>query len=319
MVKIAVHYLIGIAFFLFVWVRRRQQLSWTTLLPVPLAILLFSYNLYSNQLYPMNAGTSRTFDGLLYFIDGGFGRQPSVVMAQLGRQLPWLRELSGWVYEALRTALLITGALHLGRRKYWQVVATMTLIGTLGVLAYRLLPACGPAYLLGDDCFYGTGTQCDYAGSGTVDMELRFARNAFPSLHVAWVLIIWWSFLGRRRVLVWSAFLFAVFTIAATLIYGEHYLVDVAAAFPFALAFWELSFGRVAYGVAGAMGYFAWLISLRFFPALFTFSPVIPWSATLLSVVIPVWIVMAKSRQDLPDAPNTTEGQVTGALGGKSF
>jgi hypothetical protein len=61
-------------------------------------------------------------------------------------------------------------------------------------------------------------------------------RNAFPSLHMTGALFVAWSAqpFGRAvRILAW---LYAGVTVLATLGSGEHYLVDLLVAAPFALA-----------------------------------------------------------------------------------
>ena len=55
-------------------------------------------------------------------------------------------------------------------------------------------------------------------------------RNSVPSLHFAWALIAWWY---SPRWLRWPLFVFAMLTGAATLVLGEHYLIDLVVALPF--------------------------------------------------------------------------------------
>lgn len=63
-------------------------------------------------------------------------------------------------------------------------------------------------------------------------------RNAFPSLHMTWALLLWYY---SPRWLKPVSLALALITAAATLGLGEHYVIDLVAAFPFALA--------VAFGV----------------------------------------------------------------------
>jgi PAP2 superfamily len=62
--------------------------------------------------------------------------------------------------------------------------------------------------------------------------SMRLARNAIPSLHSAWALLIWWS---TRYCRAWTRLVATVFlalTPLATLGLGEHYLIDLVVALP---------------------------------------------------------------------------------------
>jgi hypothetical protein len=62
------------------------------------------------------------------------------------------------------------------------------------------------------------------------------ARNCMPSLHLAWALILWRTTVGARAAVRWAAIAFVLVTALATLGSGEHYLVDLIVAAPFAVA-----------------------------------------------------------------------------------
>jgi hypothetical protein len=82
---------------------------------------------------------------------------------------------------------------------------------------YVLFPAVGPAHI-GDS---------------------HALRNCIPSLHFAWAVLLWMNVKpGRlRNVLA----VFAILTAASTLAIGEHYLVDLVVAVPYALIIqWSL-------------------------------------------------------------------------------
>lgn len=79
---------------------------------------------------------------------------------------------------------------------------------------YAAVPACGPKY----------------SWSALADHP----RNCFPSMHMPWALLLLWNshqWGNAERFMVW---LFAAFTALSTLSSGEHYLIDLVVAFPFA-------------------------------------------------------------------------------------
>ena len=103
------------------------------------------------------------------------------------------------------------------------------------------MPAQGPA-------FYAIGvTNCP--------------RNAIPSLHMTWPLLLFFS--CRRRIQKIGASVLVLLTILATLGIGQHYLVDLVVAVPFALAIhaaFERDWSIAGIGIGLTM---VWLLTLR--------------------------------------------------------
>ena len=95
------------------------------------------------------------------------------------------------------------------------------------------------------------------------------ARNAMPSMHMTWALLVWWSAGELTPLARVIASGFAMLTFLATLGYGEHYLVDLIVAVPFALlieAICALPRERKAALGAGVVGLglmLGWLFMLR--------------------------------------------------------
>jgi hypothetical protein len=110
---------------------------------------------------------------------------------------------------------------------------------------------------------------------------------------MAWALLTWWYSRGLGW---WSKGIilaFVVFTVMATLGSGEHYLVDLDVAFPFALmvqGIFALSLSwkdanRLLAVFASLSVILAWLALLRFANPLFWISPLIPWTLAIVTIV----------------------------------
>jgi len=56
-----------------------------------------------------------------------------------------------------------------------------------------------------------------------------------PSLHMTWVVLLWWNAAPSRFWIRCLTGFTLIFTVCATLGFGEHYLIDLVIAFPFAL------------------------------------------------------------------------------------
>jgi hypothetical protein len=132
-------------------------------------------------------------------------------------------------------------------------------------------------------------------------------RNAIPSLHMGWVLLTWWYSKGLSVVERSITMLFVVFTVCATMGTGEHYLIDLVLAYPFALLMialcaWPPAWKQIKLLQAllfGVISILVWFAALRYGPRVFWVSPVVPWLLCAATIGASVWL---KKRFD--DAPS---------------
>jgi hypothetical protein len=98
---------------------------------------------------------------------------------------------------------------------------------------------------------------------------------------------------------------FVVFAIFATMGTGEHYLIDLVVAVPFALFIQALCTTALAWSdsrrwlllLLGLAATLLWLTALHFAVHVFWISPVLPWASCIATVVF-CWL----ARQGLKDA-----------------
>jgi PAP2 superfamily len=284
------------------WFQLRRSLSLWTLAP---AVLCVAYVFFRAWVFGRTSATSSdTLDLYTLYADLSYGFNPSLWSNQWVERAG-LYPLVSVVYESLVLAVATTYALSLGRRgKPARVVVVMVLAGFAGIEAYRLLPACGPVYLLGSECFTGelptTCAQVTAADLRPVHLEQSFPRNAMPSLHVGWALLVCWicSDLYRASRWRWLLLLYLVLTMLATLAGGEHYLVDLVASFPFGLAIWTICYPsrwvphRVLTIAGSCLAVLFWINIIRYFPGLLWSSVILPWvlSGLLVGGVIYVFV-----------------------------
>jgi hypothetical protein len=130
-------------------------------------------------------------------------------------------------------------------------------------------------------------------------IPVKGARNAIPSLHMAWVLLVWWNSKGLSLWIRAIALAFVVFTILATMGIGEHYFVDLVVAFPFALmvqalCLYPLPFKYGARRMAflfGAFASLAWMALLSFAIPVVWISPAIPWTLVIATISVSGWLM----------------------------
>lgn len=215
--------------------------------------------------------TPTTYDRVLYAFDAKFGGPPSWVVGKMFLAHPWLLTLSGYAYNSL--PLGMAGCLAMQWRDRSEGVAAgvdlrrvAVTLGVTGFLLYQVCPAAGPVYLFPKQF---PNQVPDLAGFAIQRAWLQpVPRNGMPSLHVGWMLLLFWNVRKRAWWIAAVAAAYLMLTVLATLGLGEHYLSDLIAAVPLALAIQAActrsnTTARWAALAIGGGIVLAWLIGLR--------------------------------------------------------
>jgi hypothetical protein len=255
----------------------------------------------------------KTFDLFLVSFDSSLRVQFSFLMGQAFWTWPWLRFFCLVIYIALPLPLALVYAAHLRGKKEnaFAVMLAFLVTGPLGVLCYNMVPAIGPAHLFGPAFPFHPLPTADAMRIHVIPILTTGPRNAMPSLHLAWVLLVWWNSRGLARWIRAIAMTFVILTAMATIGTGEHYFVDLVVAFPFslmvqALCTYSLPFRSGERKTAFLFGTFVtliWLALLSFSTVIFWSSPVVPWAmviATVGSSVVFWNRLLAAGTQDQP-------------------
>ena len=234
----------------------------------------------------------RTYDMFLYAFDSGLGLQPSFAVGRVFLEWPALTVVAKAVYTGvpLAIALLYANQITAPRPSQTNILFVFFGTGFAGLFLYHFFPATGPLFVFGSS-FPNDPPPVDSSAVSLFALQSEAPRNAMPSVHTAWALLVWWN---SRRMAVWVrtlAGLFLLFTIVGTLGLGEHYLIDLAVAVPFTVAlqaafttdtpFQAQRRPAVAAGIAVLI---FWLIALRL-PGSLSHSPVFSWGAILCTTV----------------------------------
>jgi len=241
----------------------------------------------------------KVFDLYLYSFDCSLRVQISFALGKLLAAWPWLRFASLLFYLALPLplALVFAAKLRQGIGRAMPVMLAFLITGPVGVLFYNMLPACGPIHLFGPAFPWHPPAIADVMRLKLETVRIPHdPRNAIPSLHMAWVLLVWWS---SRKLQLWIrgiAFAFLAFTAVATMGIGEHYFVDVVVAYPFALMVvaicsYTLPFDNRHRRMALLWGTFAtlsWFTLLTFATPFFWITPLLPWFSVIVTIAVTV-------------------------------
>ncbi len=181
-----------------------------------------------------------SFDSRAYLIDRsmGFDTVSLVLGALYG--LPTTATILvvlvlSLTYANILLVMACVVLVHLRRKSPdWAVTLTAFLLaGGIGGALYHLFPAAGPRYAFAT---YPVLPDIAALSANASPLAPEFIRNCMPSLHATWALLI---VMNTRSLSLWprrSALVFAGLTLIATLGMGQHYLIDLVVAVPFAVA-----------------------------------------------------------------------------------
>jgi hypothetical protein len=255
----------------------------------------------------------KTLDLFLYSFDSSLRVQFSFLMGQAFWTWPWLRFICLVIYIALPLPLALVYAAHLRGKKEnaLAVMLAFLVTGPLGVMFYNMLPACGPVHVFGAAFPFHPLTTAEAMHMNVLPILIKGPRNAIPSLHMTWVLLVWCNSKGLRFWVRAIALTFLVLTAMATIGTGEHYFVDLVVAFPFSLMVqslcsYTLPFRSGERRTAFLFGTFVtliWLALLSFSTGLFWISPIVPWAMVLATVASSVVVWKRLLSADLHEEP----------------
>jgi hypothetical protein len=235
----------------------------------------------------------KTYDVFLYAFDEQLGGQPSFLAGRLLARFGALRQVCYFGYESLPLAMAIAFAMERSRpgRHLSSLMPAFAVAAAGGFLLYNLYPAVGPLHVFGAQFPYSPPP----AGSSPFQLVAagEAPRNAMPSVHISMALLILWNSRPWPKVFRVVAAALLGITILATLGFGEHYLVDLFVAVPFAaLAQGLASHGvpwrnaaRIACVATGTLLVLAWLSYLRLPSPPLVRSGALAWSLLLGSAL----------------------------------
>ncbi len=256
----------------------------------------------------------KTLDVYLLIFDGTLHFQPSLLMGRLFEKLPLLRHISIYFYFALPLliALVYVEQLRLSRKRAMVTLLIFFFGAVIGDAFYNFYPACGPISLLGRQF---PNLEFPFARISSIVLEpvpIRGARNAMPSMHMAWVILAWWLSENLSRWVKAIGLFFLLFTFTATLGTGEHYFIDLVVALPFSLSLYAVfaldlaptSRERLSAFFTGAIFTAAWLLLLRYYIPLFIRIPGLSWGLILLTVLVVFYLQyrLSQARNRQPSA-----------------
>jgi hypothetical protein len=290
---------------------------------VPSLVLIF-FMLVSGYVLKFSGGFNpQTDDAWLYAFDVSLGFQPSFLVGRLMYSSLILARSAMLTYLSLPFAMAVVCAWRIPRgakRISWHMLAVLLIAGVSGWLLYNVVPGTGPIYVFGKEFPWGGIPYKELSTFALQKMTISTAipRNAMPSLHVAWVVLLLWNSKGLGRALRAALAVYLLLTVVATLGSGQHYFVDLVVSLPFALAVQATASytlpnrsRRFTALIAGLAFTVTWLFLVRFGVFWALKSPAIPWSFIVITTFTTIWLhgTMLESASRHRTAENVSDWQ----------
>ena len=233
---------------------------------------------------------AEVYDLHLYAFDGLFGTTVVKRVALAVRAVPGLLTVLYLVYQSLVPVVALFVVLQRNDKGYvhGKLLSRFLIAAGLGYVIYAILPGIGPGFAFPDVFPYGLPEAMETTPGRFVELD-GFPRNAMPSLHTTWALLVFiaaWPMGPGLRVV---GMLFLLGTLGATLSLGEHYMVDLIVAVPFAVLVEGVAANPFAsaqrrtalQAIGGAAAMIAvWLVAIRFGAVALRGLPLVPWLMT---------------------------------------
>ena len=270
---------------------------------LPGAVLTF---LTLGAQYSLNMASllhARTLDLYAYVFDGSLGFQPSFAAGHFLNANPGLFPFVKISYEGIVLAMAALYAGFMARREkpIWELIELLFAPAMVGYAFFSIFPVCGPHYAFAVDFpnAYLPYSLLHRLALEPIPVLTAFPRNAVPSLHMTWALLLWLNTRGLPR---WARALAGAMAIATafdTLATGEHYLFDLIVSLPFTLWMQACLVRTVKFtsrqrwlpALAGCFMFLGWLAIGRFGSHWVLMGRAIPWSlAVASSAVSLIWV-----------------------------
>lgn len=175
----------------------------------------------------LSAWRPMKYDLYIYRVDALFG-QPSFVLGRFVDAHLWLQLILHVSYGLLPTAVSAVLGLYILRRESQFPTALRTFLLNLMIapLFYMLIPVCGPAFAFPDFPHVQIFVTPHL-------IALTAPPNGMPSVHTSTALLIAW-FSRHWEIGRWLSIVYLALIVASTLASGQHYLLDLLAAVPYA-------------------------------------------------------------------------------------
>lgn len=238
-----------------------------------------------------NSALPLKFDCHLYLVDKALGGSPAFLAGRLIRRGPlWI--VLRLIYDSLPAMTVVWYWMNLKRRNGRVAFTAFAVNLLLGSCLYLVVPACGPAFA------FESRYPADPVGVTVELVKVNASPNAIPSLHVSSA-ILFVLLAGKRPAVRAFAWLYLAGTATATMVLGEHYLIDLVLAVPFACFAALIAQGETRRALGTLVLVIAWLLSIRFATPLMIAHPNALRAGVVTTISIALYVLNRRVSRSL--------------------
>jgi hypothetical protein len=253
---------------------------------LPVAASLVSFGLWST------GHINPVYDARIYAFEQILGIDFSRLFVGSYHLLAPLSRLATGCYSTIALGIVLVAAAQKNTRREADILTAAVIAGACGFALYFVCPAAGPFEAFGPAYPYGLPPAL--AGAPLMMVVSGSPRNAMPSLHTVWALLIWFNAGSLPSALRRGLRLFVLMNLWAAMGLQEHWIMDIVVACPLAVAIQFAVVGNergsrrwmdVA-ACATVMG--IWLLGFRSATRLLQMPAVLAWMAVAITVCWPL-------------------------------
>jgi PAP2 superfamily len=193
-----------------------------------------------------------SYDFSVFTLENALGPRIPAILRLIANEHRRLSTVILMVYGSTPVAFVIYDFCYLQSSK-WPM--TKMIIGStvIGSILYSVAPVVGTSFFLNYNDLNLSPAKHE---PGWTTMGLP--KNAMPSLHATWGLLLIFAVINDYKIkvqrwsLVESGFLiFGILTILGALIHGDHYLLDAVVAIPLAAGLYSLMYSKTNFAIPG--------------------------------------------------------------------
>lgn len=268
---------------------RRVKVFLCSLLVLAMALAIVPTLILANRFNPLK------YDLYLHAVDHALGFCPAQLFFALLKSSTLLAKITTALYQML-PAMMVAGygwALYTNGQPNRLLLCYV--ISALCAVLYWIVPAAGPGFLLGSELAKA------HVLPELALVPLNYVANCIPSAHLSSAIAIW-SFSRKHAIGRRASFAYIFVTAFATLALGEHYLIDLIVALPFAVFVISAASGKYQKAALSLGIVLAWLVAIRVEIHLLVAHAILLWGAAALTAVSSVAIL-----SKLDKAPGSQE------------
>ncbi|MGM9998737.1 MAG: phosphatase PAP2 family protein [Candidatus Bruticola sp.] len=184
------------------------------------------------------------YDPHCYTLDSLWGTQISFIISKFLRSSLPLRLFMTAVYVYLSLYMMIAQVivykdnerLGLKHSRFLIPAFYFILIGVWGGFLYEFFPVVGVDLYCGQNRFPDGPWPAANMNPVPIAAPPQFIRNGMPSLHLAWILAVYYSLYRAKPIYRYAALGLIFLTVLSTFSVGCHYLIDLLIGVPFCTA-----------------------------------------------------------------------------------